>query len=244
MRFLSALVACVLLLASPSLGLGGPITIVGNLGDGTLDVNGHASGLSDPGIGIGSGGNDARGQQGILFFALPTVASPSAITSASFQIDYLGLQGFTVMVPPEFNVDLFSLGTRSSPTILPTDYYDGPASLSTDTLVTAGLVTPSTAVGRLTVTDGSLLSAIRALYNADGTPTADYAVFRISPDVDLPSGSGPLRRYNFASADDLAHQPELTLNVTAVPEPATLALAVIGVGGLLANRWRRRIARA
>jgi hypothetical protein len=147
-------------------------------------------------------------------------------------------------VPPNFNADLFGIGSRSSPTILSTDYYDGNASLSTNTLIARGFLTPSTAPGTLQASGSSMLSFLQSLYNPDGTPTAAFAVFRVNPDVHLPPHSGNYRGYEIASADNTdnggAFVPQLLLDVAPVPEPSTLLLGIVGAAVLSGYGCRRR----
>jgi hypothetical protein len=115
---------------------------------------------------------------------------------------------------------------RSAPAwwILSSDYYDGNASLSTDTLITQGLITPSTPIGTLDVANANLLNYIQSLYLPNGRPTARFAVFRANPDIHLPIHSDPYRGYVMATADnsDRSLIPRLTLGVATVPEPTTI----------------------
>jgi len=136
---------------------------------------------------------------------------------------------------------LFGIGARSTPTILGTDYYDGDAALSADTLIAEGFITPSTAAGILTATGSGLLAFLTSLYNPDGTPIADHAVFRVNPDADLPPFSGPYRGYELASADNTdgggGFVPQLRLDV--VPGPSLIVLAVCGGVVAAGVGWRR-----
>lgn len=242
-RSLSCVVVVALSLGAVGEAFGVTITIPGDIGDGVVDVNGLPQDFFLPQLRVGVGGNNVRGLAVIFFFALPTVPSPASIVGAQLDIAYLGIsQGSPgVFVPPEFNVDLFGIGARSSPTILGSDYHDGSASLSTDMLIAERFVTPSTLPGTLQAADSSLLDFITSLYQPDGTPTAAYVVFRANPDVDLPPFSGRLRGYELASANNAseAFVPRLSLTVASVPEPGTLTLIVVGAVVLTGCGWCR-----
>jgi hypothetical protein len=208
----------------------GTIVVVGDPGDGEVDVNGLPGSFALTQVRVGTGGNNVRGIADVFFFALPNVPSPTSIVGAQLNLQYLGISQFSVLVTPEFNADLFGLGARLTPTVLSSDYYDGNASLSTDTLLLKGLITPSTVPGSLHVSGSSLLNFLTSLYKPDGTPTAAYVVIRANADVHLPAFSNPYRGYELASADngDASFRPELDLTVNAIPEPASFAI----LGGL------------
>jgi hypothetical protein len=142
---------------------------------------------------------------------------------------------------PNFNVDLFGIDARSTPTLTNSDFFDGNAALSTDTLIAQSFITPSTGVGSLQTSGASLLDFITSLYHADGIPIAAYAVFRANADIHLPVFSYPYRGYELASADNpnSAFVPELQLT-TAVPEPTTAMLATTGSLMLAGVGWRCR----
>ena len=222
----------------------GLISVVGDPGDGIVDVNGLPQDFSNAQLRVGVGGNNVRGLAAIYFFALPNVPARDAILGVELSIEYLGFARGSpgVFADPEFNIDLFGLGSRSTPTILSADYHDGDASLSTDTLIAEGFITPSTASGSLQSSGSNLLDFVTSLYQPDGTPTAAYVVFRINPDVDLPPFSGRLRGYELASADNAneSFRPRLNLTAAAVPEPSTLVLWSLGAVALVGLGWRRR----
>jgi hypothetical protein len=195
------------------------VTVLGDPGDGHVDVNGLPQDFSLPTLRVGVGGDNVRGLADIFFFALPKLTSVTSLLGAHLNLQYLGISQFTVTVTPEFNADLFGLGARSTPTILSTDYYDGDSSLSTNTLIAKGFITPSTAPGSLQASNGSLLNFVDSLYQPDGTPKAAYAVFRANANVHLPDWSLPYRGYEIASADNTdnggAFVPRLVLSLSS-----------------------------
>jgi hypothetical protein len=245
LRFIACLVAIALSFGIAGEAFGGTITVAGDYGDGSVDVNGLPQNFDLPVLRVGTGGNNVRGHASIFFFALPALPSPGALAEADLTLNYLGIAEGSpgVFGIPEFNADLFGIGARSTPTILSTDYHDGNASASTDTLIAQGFITPSTAPGTLHATGNSLLPFLQSLYDSDGTPTAAFVVFRVNADIHLPPNSGRLRGYNIASADNTDNGgnivPQLTLTTAAVPEPSTLALA-FGAGlFFVGGYWRR-----
>jgi hypothetical protein len=222
------------------------ITIIGDKGDGMVDVFGTPVNLSDPTIRPGTGGDISgggiRGQVGIFFFALSTLSPGSSIVGTRLHIHYLGPETGGSPIP-EFNIDAFGLGARSSPTMLSSDYYAGPAGSSSNTLIQAAVITPTTAPGDLGIANANLLGFLTSLYHPDGTPVSAFAVFRFNPDKPLPAPSPPIRGYLLATADNADPRllPELDLTVNGVPEPSSLTLlggfAVVAAGYY---RWRRR----
>jgi hypothetical protein len=150
------------------------ITIIGDKGDGMVDVLGNAGlNLSDPTIRPGTGGDisggGVRGQVGIIFFALPTLAPGSTIAGTRLHIRYLGPETGGSPIP-EFNIDAFGIGARSSALMLSSDYYAGPAASSSNMLIQAAVITPTTAPGDLGIANANLLGFVRSLYHPDGTP--------------------------------------------------------------------------
>jgi hypothetical protein len=127
--------------------------------------------------------------------------------------------------------------------MLSSDYYAGPAGSSTNTLIQAAVITPSTAPGDLGIANPNLLNFITSLYHADGTPVSAFAVFRFNPDKPLPAPSLPIRGYLLATADNANASllPQLDLTVNGVPEPSSLTLlggfATVAAGYC---GWRRR----
>jgi len=223
----------------------GFIAVTGDTGDGTIDVNGLPQDFSLTQLRVGTGGDNLRGLAPVFFFALPTLSSSDALLDAQLQLAYLGLTRATVFAAPDFNADLYGLGMRSTPTILTTDYFDGNSSFSHDALLAQGFITPTTAAGTLQLSGAGFDNYIRSLYNADGTPLAAFAVFRLNADIHLPVGSGQYRGYEIATADnsDGTLRPQLQLEVSAVPEPTGITHAASGLAAallLLTASWLRR----
>lgn len=228
-RYLAALILAIVALPTSA----ATIVIPGDPNDGQVDVNGVPVDLTDtivrPGTGGGSQTTVVRGQATIYFFALPLL-SPNTISNASIRLSFAGLEA-----SPDFDLDLFGLGVRSSPTILAGDYYAGNAAGGSGTLLEAGMLTPSSAPGTLFV---GLSAYLPTLYDQSGIPLDSYLVLRANPSIVLPSPNPPIRGYYLATGDNLNPSlvPELTIDT--IPEPSTLTLAAFGIGVLLGVRVR------
>jgi hypothetical protein len=201
---------------------GATIVVPGDAWDGQVDVNGVPVDIPltevRPGTGGGSPTTVVRGQASVFFFPLPTL-SPSTIASADVQLSFLGYEG-----SPEFNLDVFGLGVRSTATMLSSDYYAGNAAGGSGTLIETGFLTPSATPGNFDISLGGYL---QSLYNPGGVPLGNFLVLRVNPDIPLPSPNPPMRGYYLATADNPNPSllPELTINT--VPEPSTLVLAAL-----------------
>lgn len=243
-RCLTCILTIAFTFATAGKAFGGFITVTGDTGDGTIDVNGLPQDFSSAQLRVGTGGDNLRGLAPVFFFALPTLSPSDLLVGVQLQFAYLGLTQASIFTAPNFNADLYGLGTRSTPTILTTDYFDGTPSASGGTLLAQGFITPTTSAGTLQLSGTSFDNYIRSLYNADGTPIAAYAVFRLNADINLPVGSGQYRGYEIATADnpDSTLQPQLQMEVDAVaaPAPTGLTLLTSGLATLLLLAAYRR----
>ncbi len=196
-----------------------------------------------------SGSAPAGGRNALFVFQLPDlglVANP--FTSADFGLNLATLTG-----TPNYNVDLYALGTQSSSTmtlgsgVLSTNrYYESNAVDSNATLIQQDFTTPGTNTLGFKNTgsagDVSLLNFLNAAY-AGGSGANLFAVFRINPDADL--GSATVG-YNYSSADagtapatagtGTAFDPVITY--ATVPEPASALVLASGFCGLMFLRRR------
>ena len=198
-----------------------------------------------------SGSAPVGGRNGLFVFQLPDFG---AISTPFLSAD-LGLYIASLSGTPNYNVDLYGLGTQSTPTltlgsgVLSTPrYYEGNAVDSSATLIqqdftlsgaTAGVFKNTNATG-----DTNLLTFLNTMY-ASGTGANQYVVFRITPDADL--GNSAFIGFNYSSADagtsatiagaGTAFDPVITY--TAVPEPTSFFLLGSSLGALAFLRRRR-----
>ncbi len=188
------------------------------------------------------------GRNALFVFQLPDLGLISnPFTSADFGLNLATLTG-----TPNYNVDLYALGTQSSSTmtlgsgVLSTNrYYESNAVDSNATLIQLDFTTPATNTLGFKNTDATgdlnLLSFLNAAY-AGGSGANMFAIFRINPDADLASATVG---YNYSSADagtapatagaGTTFDPVITY--AAVPEPAS---ALVLAGGLLGLSFLRR----
>src|SRR6266545_8277054 len=106
-RCLSCVLAVAFSFTTAGKAFGGFVTVTGDTGDGTIDVNGLPQDFSLTQLRVGTGGDNLRGLAPVFFFALPTLSSSDALLDAQLQLAYLGLTRATVFAAPDFNADLY-----------------------------------------------------------------------------------------------------------------------------------------
>jgi hypothetical protein len=233
--FAIALTACFAATAHASITL----TIGGDSGDSSVQ-DGAAINLTDamlPALRVGSGGDNERGHAAVFFFELPTLPSRDSLLAANLDLHYLGFTPFSFpQHVPRNDADLYGIGVRSVAEVNSADYYDGDPAGTSDSLITASLLTPASAVGLLPFgadSESNLLDFIRDSYNADGMPIDRFAVLRVNMAVDVGTDSGDLFGYELATADNSSDLvPQLSLTFDAVPEPTSVIVWVLILGGV------------
>ena len=238
MRMVLVAGAMVLGAAAAQAALLGPHTVIGHTddrsaddtdNDGVGDRTGPA-GSEYSSVAEFSGGDTS----GITVFSLPALDPGQSYGAATLTL-YLNQKWGT----PSYNVDLYGLdrSPESSTTVAAADYFSGTLD-SNNTRIADNFATSSTTIGAVTSTDGALLTFLNA--NAPGGSGVNV-FFRTSIDTDA-SGTQPgsTRGYRFSAADNTTAAERPTLNVTVIPEPASLALLALGAAVCL----RRRRARA
>jgi hypothetical protein len=197
-----------------------------------------------------SGSAPAGGRNGLFVFQLPDFG---LVSDPFFSVDF-GLNLATLTGTPTYNVDLYALGTQSTPTmtlnsgVLSTPrFYESNAVDANATLIQLDFTTQATSslgFKNTNVTgDLNLLAFMNAAY-AGGSGANQFVVFRINPDADLASAT---IGYNYSSADagtgpttagaGTAFDPVITY--TAVPEPSSVLALASGLCGLTFLRRRR-----
>lgn len=185
---------------------------------------------------VGTGGPSYNaGLAGILFFQLPDLSAyPNILTAdLSILLGWARNSGIFGQVPRNFNVDLYSLGTRSVDQIVePGDYGDGGyvqpgATLLVDNWWTAS---DNTQIGSTKTIDVS--SAVSAAYT-NGIPEDNFLTLALYSDI--PLNSNIYTTYGFGN-------PELVLTTTTVPVPAAIWLVGSGLLWLIGlRRYRKHV---
>ena len=192
----------------------GIISIVGDPGDGKVAADGVVASLTSQEVVVGTAGNAVQGSAIVYLFELPTLTSGQTFARAQLDFEYLEFSDSAI---PEFNVDIFGINARPQAVLESGDYYDGDATLSSDTLIQDAVITPVTVLGNLAVSNRDLFNFLKSLYGEDGTPASNFAAFRLNPDIHLPANSTPYRRYWVATADhdNASFHPRLSLTPSA-----------------------------
>ena len=176
----------------------------------------------------------------VLPFALPQIPEGEEIATAQLSI----LTAAQTSNLPVANADLYGMGFNAAPLEQDVAYYAGPndTSAGVEKLEDDFLVPADGAVSArfLSVDIGAY---VESLY-ADGAVAGDFAVFRLS--YDQPVNLDAHNRYLFRSRqatstsdNPLEQHPYLIITTQAIPEPGTLATALLAGAGLLVRRRRR-----
>jgi hypothetical protein len=210
---LSVLVVTSLFGESPALDQ--VTTVFGDKADCDVSRKSGDSDLETHHLRVGSGGDDFRGFAPLFFFALPKLPSPDSLLAAELELHYMGPTGG---IQPAFSADLFGLGTRATTTGSIEDY---PGGSSSALMLVRPLLAPNSPLGRTRVRDARFREYVASMYNPDGTPTAAYAVFRVSSDAKFPPANRRYQGYELASADKpngvVTYTPQLTLTYRQQP---------------------------
>jgi hypothetical protein len=231
------------LIACGSFAHAASIVIYGDVADSEVNSTGIFS--YDPGSLQGEAGvNGGYDYSDVFVFQLPVLAPGQLITAADFSF-------YDNASSSKYNVDLYGLSYRSASTVLPSDWYSGPGD-SQNTLLQAGIIPASyNFSGRITSSTGAdavLLAYLNAQYVA-GAAGGNYVFLRLSSSVT----NGDNLNVDFLYNADLAYylqnaypgsslsywenlySPRLDLtlsdvNVSAAPEPSSMALLAGGLG--------------
>ncbi|HTI98657.1 MAG TPA: PEP-CTERM sorting domain-containing protein [Dongiaceae bacterium] len=176
----------------------------------------------------------------IMGFQLPSLGAVSnPFGTATLGVNYFGTDN-----GPTFNVDLYGLGTRANSTALGSDYFGGSLDSTPGvTLLTDNIITPSTPHQNADDPAGTFSSDISLYLNtmyANGANAGQFVMFRFSADVTGLNSSSDLVYHletnpGNGTPNDL---PQITYTLTAVPEPATVALLGVAGAALLLRKRR------
>lgn len=180
-------------------------------------------------IGAMGGGPPATGRMPILAFTLPTLDN-AQLDSAVITFDMRSSDA--VDSDPWFSVDAY--GFTSAPSTA--DWFAG-ASDPTKTLVEDNVLTTATTNGETITIDATAF--LDPLYSG-ATPTVPTVYFRLNPDAALTAGDD-IGRYRPILTNG-SGVSQTTLTLTAIPEPSTGVVMVLGLAalGFFAARSRRK----
>jgi hypothetical protein len=213
-----------------------------------------------------TGANAPGGIETILFFKLPVLNPGDTLNSATYS-QGLVPDSATSAVTPTFNGDAYVLGvTAGAPAKTAAEAQNffyigntaqtslasplgGSVSRFADNFLVPGDFIPNGSPESASPKTGDLTSYIQNLYANPGansfTPGTSFLVVRINPDASPPPTSGT-QRYSLAwqgtvangGIGSAANKPQITLDITPAPEPASVA--VLALGGLTMLRRRRK----
>lgn len=222
----AAFAACAVLVAQPGLAA----VFIDNTPTGDT-IRGEGSGV---GYYVDSGESDRIGEGGssstrritntILGFDLPTLAAGEVVDSVTLEFEITDVQD-----AGQLGDLLVSLLDTAAPDV--TDYNKTSTVSGTDEIVGTE---SSLGVKTLSLT-GDALTLFKGFYGGDETPDQSEVFFRLNNTTSITLGGAAIDRYEIDAASDV---PVATLTVNAVPEPASLAMGLLGLTVLAARRRR------
>ena len=177
-----------------------------------------------------------NGSSLVIPFQLPTLGAGEMFATASLEMLLYELVG-----SPEYNVDIYGLGSRTEASVLSGDFYWGALDGSA-TLIQNNFATPASSAGSYS-TDAAGDTALAAYLNAQyagGAGAGDFVFIRLSMDVASAPAGNIAYVFTTQDAGGAGEKPQI-LYTAAIPEPSTLALITIGMGGILRLCSKRRV---
>jgi hypothetical protein len=235
--FLASLLVC----AAPAGSARAAMTVFSDPADATIFSTGTLNQIAISNVGARTSG-DPGSRTVVYVFQLPqSDTGIPQVASAKFSFTFIDPATRTPILatPTSYDVDLYGLPARNTPTVLATDNYIGPSTgaPASDRLIAGNLFPRNQAypVGEFArnYNSGSdMVSYLNAQYGTDGSGTGKYIFLRLNDTAVAPAENSGGYVYMGENPTD---RPYLTL--TFVPEPS---LAMAGAAGLAAAMLRRR----
>lgn len=183
----------------------------------------------------------------VLPFELPNfgaVSDPFLSANFGVQVYEIGSATFT-------NADLYGVRVDADPAIATTDWYNGSAPDPNATLIQAGFLTPSSPGGSggegvpnnftNAAGDAALLSYLNDAY-ADGANAGKFVFLRLSYAADSLAAGWDAYKITTRESGGDGENPVINYasSIPVIPEPASFALATLGVAMFVGVCQRRR----
>ncbi|MDF3128548.1 PEP-CTERM sorting domain-containing protein [Kiritimatiellaeota bacterium B1221] len=176
----------------------------------------------------------------VMPFLLPTLPSGETISDVSLTYNITGINYFGGDAATGVYLDLLAPRTTASSTAntAATDTYSDTVAFG-GTILADGMyeMNNSVTTGEKIINLSSLTSYIQNIYTNDINAAGKYVFLTLAPDVGYGSNSRYLKIATDNFDQNIASLPVLTIT-TAIPEPGTMALVLLSLGGLLLFRRR------
>lgn len=192
-------------------------------------------------VGTGGAGTQQRVNQPVLGFTLPNLGAGESVSAATFSFKMTPAASVTG-APLGFDMVISLMNQTSIAGFTASDFLEATAPVNT--ALGNGVV-----IGQLAVSDvsddqtvnvsltGAALSQFASLYDGAGNPSQSEVWFRLSTSatIDITDSNNDNDRFNL---NDTGGSVIRSLEITTIPEPATLGLIAAFGGGILFIRRR------
>lgn len=171
----------------------------------------------------------------VLGYTLPTLTAGETIDGATFNFNVVGVRN-------QPRLDVYLLDTANPDTTGTDFFFEGPDDTNSDVTYVGDYFNSSSSGSQVSLDEdvslsltGDPLTLLQGFYGGDHIPDQTEVFFRFNLDQEVPIRSPSYYRYN-VNVDASAS----SLDITVIPEPSTLALAGLGLFGLIGFGRRRK----